>query len=130
QAGQNPQNDDKLMVASLMGGLSLTYSEVGICHALSYGLSKILGEKHCYANCLAFQHLEDYYPEGVREFKQMLLKHQVDLPQKLSKNWKDDEIVAMSQVAYNLSHMWNHAIGTNWKEKINIDSIKALFKRI
>ena len=53
-AGQNPVNDDKLMVASLMGGLSLTYSEVGVCHALSYGLSKIFGEKHCYANCLAF----------------------------------------------------------------------------
>jgi uncharacterized membrane protein YkvI len=35
-AGQNPENDDKLMVASLMGGLSLTYSEVGVCHALSY----------------------------------------------------------------------------------------------
>ena len=40
-SGQNPDNDDKLMVASLMGGLSLTYSEVGVCHALSYGLSKI-----------------------------------------------------------------------------------------
>jgi 3-deoxy-alpha-D-manno-octulosonate 8-oxidase len=63
-AGQTPENDDKLMVASLMGGLSLTYSEVGVCHALSYGLSKILEEKHCYANCLAFQHLEDYDDAG------------------------------------------------------------------
>jgi alcohol dehydrogenase class IV len=69
QAGQSAENDDKLMVASLMGGLSLTYSEVGVCHALSYGLSKIFGEKHCYANCLAFQHLSDFYPEGVEEFE-------------------------------------------------------------
>lgn len=60
QSGQTPENDDKLMVASLMGGLSLTYSEVGIVHALSYGLSKILGTKHCFANCVAFQHLGDY----------------------------------------------------------------------
>ncbi|MFM8912410.1 MAG: iron-containing alcohol dehydrogenase, partial [Flammeovirgaceae bacterium] len=30
-SGQTADNDDKLMVASLMGGLSLTYSEVGIC---------------------------------------------------------------------------------------------------
>src|SRR5947208_2609829 len=67
-AGQTPENDGKLMVASLMGGLSLTYSEVGVCHALSYGLSKILEKKHCLANCIAFQHLEDYYPEGVLEF--------------------------------------------------------------
>src|ERR1044071_7367142 len=28
KAGQTPENNDKLMVASLMGGLSLTYSEV------------------------------------------------------------------------------------------------------
>ena len=64
-SGQTPENDDKLMVASLMGGLSLTYSEVGVCHALSYGLSKILGTRHCYANCLIMNHLEDYYPKGV-----------------------------------------------------------------
>jgi 3-deoxy-alpha-D-manno-octulosonate 8-oxidase len=129
-AGQTPDNDDKLMVASMMGGLSLTYSEVGICHALSYGLSKILHEKHCYANCLAFQHLEDYYGEGVRELKQMLVQHNVSLPQGLSKNWSDETITAMAQVAYNLPHMWNHAIGPDWKEKITIQTIKDLYKRL
>lgn len=129
-AGQTAENDDKLMVASMMGGLSLTYSEVGVCHALSYGLSKIFGEKHCYANCIAFQHLEDYYTEGVKEFKQMLVKHNVVLPQGLSKKWTDEEITAMAHVAYNLHHMWNHAIGTDWKEKITIDTIKKLYERM
>jgi 3-deoxy-alpha-D-manno-octulosonate 8-oxidase len=129
-AGQSPENDDKLMVASLMGGLSLTYSEVGVCHALSYGLSKIFGEKHCYANCIAFQHLEDYYPHGVNGFRKMLLKHQVKLPQGLSKQWKEEEITAMSEVAYNLTHMWKHAIGPDWKDKITIDKIKELYKRM
>ncbi|HEY1869967.1 MAG TPA: iron-containing alcohol dehydrogenase family protein [Chitinophagaceae bacterium] len=129
KAGQTPGNDDKLMVASMMGGLSLTYSEVGICHALSYGLSKILHEKHCYANCLAFQHLEDYYGEGVQELKQMLKQHNVSLPQGLSKTWSEETITAMAQVAYNLSHMWHHAIGPDWKEKITLDTIKDLYKR-
>ncbi len=129
-AGQTPDNDDKLMVASMMGGLSLTYSEVGVCHALSYGLSKIFGEKHCYANCLAFQHMEDYYGEGVRELKQMLATHNVHLPQGLSKSWSDEDITAMAHVAYNLPHMWHHAIGADWKEKITIDSIKELYKRM
>lgn len=129
-AGQTAENDDKLMVASLMGGLSLTYSEVGVCHALSYGLSKILGEKHCYANCVAFQHLEDYYPQGVVEFKTMLKKHDVTLPQGLSKDWSDATVTAMAQVAYNLTHMWNHAIGTDWKDKITLDTIKALYRRM
>jgi 3-deoxy-alpha-D-manno-octulosonate 8-oxidase len=129
-AGQTPENDDKLMVASLMGGLSLTYSEVGVCHALSYGLSKILDEKHCYANCVAFQHLEDYYPEGVKEFKTMLQKHNITLPTGLSKNWSDETITAMAQVAYNLPHMWRHAIGEDWQEKVTLTDIEALFRRM
>lgn len=129
-SGQTPENDDKLMVASLMGGLSLTYSEVGVCHALSYGLSKILGEKHCYANCLAFQHLQDYYPDGHAEFMQMIQHHDIHLPQGLAKSWSEETITAMAEVAYNLPHMWNHAIGTDWKEKITLDDIKDLYRRM
>ena len=130
QAGQSAANDDKLMVASLMGGLSLTYSEVGVCHALSYGLSKILGEKHCYANCIAFQHLEDFYGEGLTEFRQMLQQHRIELPQGLSKGWTEEQITAMAEVAYNLPHMWNHAIGPDWQQSITVNSIKVLYKRM
>src|SRR5688572_7658830 len=129
-SGQTPENDDKLMVASLMGGLSLTYSEVGVCHALSYGLSKILGTRHCFANCVAFNHLQDFYAEGVAEFKEIIRKHKIDLPQGLSKGSSDQQITAMANVAYNLPHMWNHAIGTDWKEKITVKEIEGLFRRL
>lgn len=129
-SGQTPDNDEKLMVASLMGGLSLTYSEVGVCHALSYGLSKILGTRHCYANCIVFNHLQDYYPEGVADFKKMLKKHNITLPQGLSKEWTEEQITKMAEVSYNLPHMWNHAIGLDWKDKITLDTIKELFKRL
>jgi len=129
-SGQTRENDEKLMVASLMGGLSLTYSEVGIVHALSYGLSKILGEKHCYANCLAFQHLGDYYPEGVQEFNSMVKKHAITLPTGLAKNWSEETITAMAQVSIRLEHMWNHAIGTDWKTRITLDTVKDLFRRL
>jgi 3-deoxy-alpha-D-manno-octulosonate 8-oxidase len=129
-SGQTPENDDKLMVASLMGGLSLTYSEVGVCHALSYGLSKILGMRHCFANCVAFNHLEDYYGDGVKELKEMVKKHKINLPQNLSKDWTDDQITAMAKVTYNLPHMWNHALGTDWKEKITLKDMEVLFRRL
>jgi 3-deoxy-alpha-D-manno-octulosonate 8-oxidase len=129
-AGRSAENDDKLMVASMMGGLSLTYSEVGVCHALSYGLSKVLHEKHCFANCIAFQHLGDYYPEGVAEFNRMLERHRILLPKGLSAAWSDETITAMAQVAFNLPHMWIHAVGSDWKEKITVHSIKELYKRM
>ena len=118
------------MVASLMGGLSLTYSEVGVCHALSYGLSKIHGTRHCYANCLIFQHLEDIYPQGVGEFKQMIAKHNIQLPQHLSKEWNEETLTKMATVSYNLPFMWNHAFGENYRDIATMDYIKDLFRRL
>ena len=52
------------------------------------------------------------------------------MPQGLAKGWADEQITAMAEVAYNLPHMWNHAVGENWKEKITIDLIKGLYKRL
>ncbi len=129
-SGQNPENDEKLMIASLFGGLSLTYSEVGVCHALSYGLSKIFGFKHGIANCIAFNHLEDFYGLAVREFKDMVAFHNIDLPRNLAAGWSEEDITAMAEVSYALGHMWTHAVGLDWKEKITPDTIKDLFRRL
>jgi 3-deoxy-alpha-D-manno-octulosonate 8-oxidase len=129
-AGRKPENDDKLMVASLMGGLSLTYSEVGVCHAISYGLSKLLGTRHCYANCIIFQHLGDIYKNGHNEFIQMINKNNIALPKNLSKNWSEETITAMATVSYNLPFMWHHAFGDNYKEIATLEYIKELFRRL
>ncbi|NRB25883.1 3-deoxy-alpha-D-manno-octulosonate 8-oxidase KdnB, partial [Shewanella sp.] len=40
------EKDDKLMMASYMGGMSIAYSQVGACHAVSYGLGYVLGYHH------------------------------------------------------------------------------------
>ncbi|MTI30349.1 iron-containing alcohol dehydrogenase family protein [Xanthovirga aplysinae] len=129
-SGQNPENNEKLMIASLMGGYSLTYSEVGVCHALSYGLSYILGYRHGLANCLVFNHLNGYYPKGVREFQEMVKNHHIELPQGLAKNWTSDTILVMSKVAYGLDHMWRHALGLNWKEKVSLEKIQEVYYRL
>ena len=129
-AGQTPENDEKLMVASLMGGLSLTYSEVGVCHALSYGLSYVFETRHGLANCICFNQLEDYYGEGVVEFKEMVKRFNIEVPSNLAKDWSEDEITAMATIAIRLEHMWHHAFGADWKEKINLDLIKDLYRRM
>jgi 3-deoxy-alpha-D-manno-octulosonate 8-oxidase len=60
----------------------------------------------------------------------MLKKHNVVLPNGLSKNWTEKQVEDMAKVSYNLPHMWNHAIGTDWKEKITLQTITGLFKRM
>jgi 3-deoxy-alpha-D-manno-octulosonate 8-oxidase len=129
-SGLNIKNSEKLMVASLFGGLSLSYSEVGICHALSYGLSYVFGTRHGIANCITFNQLADYYPQGVKEFKQMVEKHHIDIPLNLAKDWSAEQVTKMAEIAYALSHMWDHAIGKNWKEKVSLDMIKELYYRM
>jgi 3-deoxy-alpha-D-manno-octulosonate 8-oxidase len=118
------------MVASLFGGLSLSYSEVGVCHALSYGLAYVFGTRHGIANCIAFNVLDDYYPEGVKEFRKMLNKHHIALPVKMAKKWKEKQITKMAEISYALSHMWDHALGVDWEDKLTLDMIKDLFKRM
>ncbi|MBN2681172.1 MAG: iron-containing alcohol dehydrogenase [Bacteroidales bacterium] len=122
--------DEILMVASYLGGLSLTYSQVGVCHALGYGLSYVLDIHHGLAGCLAFNQLEDYYPQGVKDFHKMLEKNNIKLPLNVCKNATDEQIRKMAQTTYNLEHMWDHALGKDWKNKITIEQIEDLFRRI
>ena len=122
--------DEKLMVASFLGGMSLTYSQVGVCHALSYGLSYVLHTHHCIANCIAFNHLEEYYPEGVKEFKHMLEVNSITLPVGITQGLSEEALQKMADTSYALDHFWDHAIGENWKEVITKEKIKALFKKM
>ncbi|HEV7622238.1 MAG TPA: iron-containing alcohol dehydrogenase, partial [Flavisolibacter sp.] len=72
-------SDDKLMMASYAGGMSIAYSQVGVAHAVGYGLSYLLGTKHGIGNCIVFDKLQEYYPEGVKEFKYMVEKNNIDI---------------------------------------------------
>ena len=127
---KDPKSDEKLMVASYMGGLSLTYSEVGVCHALSYGLGKVLEIHHCIANCIAFDKLEDVYGDHVKEFRSMVKHNGVHLPQGLAKDWDEATIDAMAEVAYNLPHMWEHAFGRDWQKELDRERIKGWYRRM
>ncbi|MBC8110982.1 MAG: iron-containing alcohol dehydrogenase [Verrucomicrobia bacterium] len=120
--------DDKLMIASYMGGLSLTYSEVGVCHALSYGLSFVFGTRHGIANCMAFEVLDEVYGSYVKEFRMMVDLHQIRLPKNLANSWTEDEIARMTEVAMALEHMWIHAYGNDWKAIVTKEKISNWYK--
>ena len=128
--GSGPARDDKLMMASYCGGMSIAYSQVGICHALSYGLSFVLGIHHGIGNCIVFDYLEDYYTEGVDEFRQMMDKHKVQLPRNLVAGIKDDQLEKMVDVALILEPLWENALGTDWKKTMTRDRIKELYLKM
>jgi 3-deoxy-alpha-D-manno-octulosonate 8-oxidase len=122
--------DEKLMVASYFGGLSIGHSEVGVCHALSYGLSYILGLHHGIANCIAFNQLEEIYGQDVREFHTMVRKNGIDIPGHISKGLTRDQFDKMAATALGLEHMWRHAFGPAWPDHVNRDKIIEWYNRM
>ena len=121
---------DKLMMASWHGGMSIAYSQVGVAHAMSYGLSFLLGTKHGIGNCIVFNHLEEFYPEGVKLFKQMKKLHNIELPQEICANLGDDEFDVMIDVAIGLEPLWENAIGKDWRKSITRKKLKNLYQKM
>lgn len=121
---------EKLMMASWHGGMSIAYSQVGVAHAMSYGLSFVLGIPHGLGNCVVFNHLEEFYPEGVREFHLMLQRHEITLPTGLTASLDDDQMETMIEVALGLEPLWENALGKNWKQEMSKERLRALYQRI
>ena len=121
-------SQDKLMMASWHGGMSIAYSQVGVAHAMSYGLSYLLGTKHGIGNCIVFDQLEEFYPEGVKEFKQMVEKHGIDIPKGLCKNLTDDQFNTMIDVALSLVPLWENALGKDWQKTITREKLRSMYE--
>jgi 3-deoxy-alpha-D-manno-octulosonate 8-oxidase len=118
------------MMASWHGGMSIAYSQVGVAHAMSYGLGYLLGIKHGIGNCIVFDHLEDYYPEGVTMFKAMKAKHNIELPQGVCADLEARQFNTMIDVALSLEPLWENAIGKNWKTIITRQKLLELYKKM
>ncbi|GAA0723169.1 hypothetical protein GCM10009430_26340 [Aquimarina litoralis] len=122
--------DAKLMMASWHGGMSIAYSQVGIAHAMSYGLAYVLGTKHGIGNCIVFDKLGEYYPEGVAIFKQMKELHNIHIPEGICANVSEEQLDTMVSVALGLVPLWENALGKNWKEHINADKLKGIYRSL
>lgn len=121
---------DKLMMASWHGGMSIAYSQVGVAHAMSYGLGYLLGVKHGVGNCIVFEHLEEYYPEGVAMYKKMRAKHNITIPQGICANLTDEQFNIMIDVALSLEPLWENAIGKNWQKVITRQKLRDLYSKM
>lgn len=123
-------NREKLMMASWHGGMSIAYSQVGVAHAMSYGLGYVLGVKHGLGNCLVFQYLDEFYPEGVELFRKMMEKHQIQLPKNICKELSPSEMDTMISVAMGMEPLWENALGKNWKSVITPEKLKSIYTKI
>jgi 3-deoxy-alpha-D-manno-octulosonate 8-oxidase len=122
--------DDKLMMASFAGGMSIAYSQVGVAHAVSYGLSYLLGTKHGIGNCIVMNHLEEYYPAAVKEFKYMVEKNGIDIPTGLCKGLTDKQFDTMIDVSMGMKPLWENALGKDWEQKMTREKLRTLYEKL
>lgn len=119
-----------MALASYFGGVSIVNSEVGICHALSYGLSQELGIRHGLANCLVFDKLEEFYGEFVSVFKEMVRINKIELPQRVCANLTEGQIERMVEATYRMEKPLINALGSNYKKVLNESKIREIYSSI
>ena len=122
--------DDQLMMASFAGGMSIAYSQVGVAHAVSYGLSYLLGTKHGIGNCIVMNHLAEYYPAGVEEFKFMVEKNKIEIPTGICANLTEEQFDTMINVSLGMKPLWENALGPNWESKISREKLRELYGKL
>lgn len=122
--------DDKLMMASYAGGMSIAYSQVGVAHAVSYGLSYLLGTKHGIGNCIVMNHIEEYYPQGVKEFRKMVEKNGIEIPKGICKGLSDEQFDTMINVSIGMKPLWENALGKDWEKIMTRDKLRALYEKL
>ena len=124
------ESDEQLMMASFAGGMSIAYSQVGVAHAVSYGLSYLLGTKHGIGNCIVMNHLEEYYPAGVEEFKFMVQKNNIEIPIGICAGLSDQDFNTMIDISLSLKPLWENALGKNWETIMTRQKLRALYEKL
>ena len=120
--------DDMLMTASYLGGVSIVNSEVGVCHALSYGLSVELGLRHGFANCIAFDVLDEYYGPSVARFRAMLERHRIALPRGVCRPLDGAALDRMVEMTWRMERPLINALGPEWKRIMTREKILGLYE--
>jgi 3-deoxy-alpha-D-manno-octulosonate 8-oxidase len=124
------ESDDKLMMASYAGGMSIAYSQVGVAHAVSYGLSYLLGTKHGIGNCIVMNHLEEYYPDGVKQFKQMVERNGIEIPQGICSGLTEEQFNTMMDVSMGMKPLWENALGPDWGKIMTREKLRVLYEKL
>ena len=123
-------DNECLMVASYLGGASVANSEVGVAHALSYGLSLVLGYKHGVANCIAFNQLDEFYPKYVSTFRKMMEYGEINLPIGVTTNIKEDQLEIMVGMTRKMERPLTSALGADWEKIFTEDKIRDLYLKM
>jgi len=124
------ENREKLMMASFLGGCAIANSYVGLIHPFSAGLSVVFGTHHCIGNCIAFDAMEEFYPDYHREYREMMKRQNVAIPKGICRDSDLDELKRLMVASLIHEVPLTNALGADFKAKLNEDMVFSIFKRM
>ena len=86
--------------------------------------------KHGIGNCIVFNHLEEYYPEGVREFKKMIEKNDIQIPENICASLTEEQFDIMINVSLGMKPLWENALGKDWEQIMTRVKLRALYEKL
>lgn len=123
-------NREKLMTASYFGGVAIANSFVGIIHPLSAGISVVFDVRHCEANCIVMNAMEEFYPEYYQEFKEMTVKQDIKIPTGRYKDLSEEQYKALYEASIIHEKPLVNALGEDFKNILTYEKVKSLFKKM
>lgn len=124
------ENREKLMMASFLGGCAIANSYVGLIHPFSAGLSVVFDTHHCIGNCIAFNALEDFYPDQHREFQKMMQIQGVTLPAGICRNSGTEELRKLMNASLIHEVPLRNALGQDYRKSLPEEKVFSIFKRM
>ena len=75
-------------------------------------------------------HLEEYYPEGVKEFKYMVKKTRSIFRQGICKGLSDEQFDKMIDVSLGMKPLWENALGKDWEKIMTREKLRTLYEKL
>jgi 3-deoxy-alpha-D-manno-octulosonate 8-oxidase len=126
----SPENRERMMVASYLGGCAIATSYVGLVHPFSAGLSVVLGLHHCVGNCIALNAMEEFYPEEVNEFRRMATKQGVTVPSKICQDLDGHQVEDLFAATIIHEKPLTNALGEKYKKILTPEKVAEIFRRM
>lgn len=121
-------NRERLMVASYLGGCAIATSYVGLVHPFSAGLSVVLGLHHCLANCIVMRAMDDFYPQGSREFWTMAAAQGIEIPAGVCHGLTDEQYEQLYAATVIHAKPLTNALGEDFQRVLTRERVIDLFK--
>jgi 3-deoxy-alpha-D-manno-octulosonate 8-oxidase len=89
----------------------------------------VLGLHHGFAICIAFNQLEEYYPEVI-EFRDFLKKFDVELPKIINEQITQYQIEKIADATLKNEKPLENAFGKKWMDIFTKEKVISLIKKM